>query len=291
MDKNNSNTTNRFGQPNQTQRDNPAIRHESVDPHEIGQNKYPSFDIGGDNFTKTSPTPNQNLSPSFETQENLNKSSSPIQNISDSPDTSGQIISGTPTSQTAHIETSAVSPAFTKPSDVKGIAPQGASGSPPYTFATLTKRSYATFIDGLIVGLITLPFSLPEIITQFKTTMATSMDYSLQQINGASKTLQTQSPTNLLYTVLSLVGSLIGILYSIYFIGKKGATPGKRLMKIKVVNKETNEPPGMLKAFLREIVGKFASSIFFFLGYFWAIWDKEKQAWHDKIAGTIVIKT
>jgi uncharacterized RDD family membrane protein YckC len=26
------------------------------------------------------------------------------------------------------------------------------------------------------------------------------------------------------------------------------------------------------------------------LGYFWAIWDKDNQAWHDKIAGTVVVK-
>jgi len=65
---------------------------------------------------------------------------------------------------------------------------------------------------------------------------------------------------------------------------------GKRLMKIKVIDKESGEVPGFLKAFLREFVGKFISSIFLSLGYFWAIWDKEKQGWHDKIAGTIVVK-
>jgi len=43
--------------------------------------------------------------------------------------------------------------------------------------------------------------------------------------------------------------------------------------------------------FLREIIGKFISSLFFGLGYFWAIWDKDRQAWHDKIAGTYVLET
>ena len=32
------------------------------------------------------------------------------------------------------------------------------------------------------------------------------------------------------------------------------------------------------------------SFIVFFLGFFWAGWDKEKQSWHDKIAGTIVVQ-
>ena len=26
------------------------------------------------------------------------------------------------------------------------------------------------------------------------------------------------------------------------------------------------------------------------LGFFWIIWDPEKQAWHDKIAGTLVVR-
>jgi uncharacterized RDD family membrane protein YckC len=27
-----------------------------------------------------------------------------------------------------------------------------------------------------------------------------------------------------------------------------------------------------------------------FLGFFWIIWDAEKQGWHDKIAGTVVVR-
>jgi predicted anti-sigma-YlaC factor YlaD len=41
---------------------------------------------------------------------------------------------------------------------------------------------------------------------------------------------------------------------------------------------------------VREIVGKFVSGLFLGIGYFWAIFDKEGQAWHDKIAGTVVTR-
>ena len=41
---------------------------------------------------------------------------------------------------------------------------------------------------------------------------------------------------------------------------------------------------------LREIVGKTVSFLFFGLGFYWAIWDKDRQAWHDKIAGTLVLE-
>jgi uncharacterized RDD family membrane protein YckC len=57
-----------------------------------------------------------------------------------------------------------------------------------------------------------------------------------------------------------------------------------------VVDKTTMQPVGYVKAFFREYVGKFLSSLFFYLGFFWMLWDSQKQAWHDKIAGTVVVK-
>jgi uncharacterized RDD family membrane protein YckC len=42
--------------------------------------------------------------------------------------------------------------------------------------------------------------------------------------------------------------------------------------------------------FVRETFGRFASGAFFGLGYFWAIFDKNAQGWHDKLAGTVVIR-
>jgi uncharacterized RDD family membrane protein YckC len=41
---------------------------------------------------------------------------------------------------------------------------------------------------------------------------------------------------------------------------------------------------------VREVVGKMVSGFFFGLRYFWAIWDPDNQAWHDKIAGTLVVR-
>jgi uncharacterized RDD family membrane protein YckC len=42
---------------------------------------------------------------------------------------------------------------------------------------------------------------------------------------------------------------------------------------------------------VRETVGKIISGFFLALGYFWAIFDRDSQAWHDKIAGTTVLKS
>jgi uncharacterized RDD family membrane protein YckC len=34
----------------------------------------------------------------------------------------------------------------------------------------------------------------------------------------------------------------------------------------------------------------FLSMAFLFLGFFWIAFDRERQAWHDKIAGTMVVR-
>ena len=87
------------------------------------------------------------------------------------------------------------------------------------------------------------------------------------------------------------VGGLLPIAYAVWFISKlrKGYTPGKLLMGLQVVDARTGEVPGFGKMFLREVIGRFFSSLFFGLGNIWALFDKNGQAWHDKMAGTMVV--
>lgn len=82
---------------------------------------------------------------------------------------------------------------------------------------------------------------------------------------------------------------ILALGYYIYFTGK-GQTLGKKALKIRVCKVEDGQVPGYVKAFLRELVGKMVSSLVFGLGYLWPLWDSRKQAWHDKIAGTVVVK-
>ncbi|MCL4367306.1 RDD family protein [Patescibacteria group bacterium] len=88
----------------------------------------------------------------------------------------------------------------------------------------------------------------------------------------------------------SLVLSFLFLVYDVFFIGKYGATLGKKWLKIRVVGTD-NQKIDFVKAFLREVIGKFLSAMILGLGYFWAMWDKNRQAWHDKIADTYVVST
>ncbi len=94
------------------------------------------------------------------------------------------------------------------------------------------------------------------------------------------------------YAMIRLLDLAVYSLFALYFwlfTGLKGQTPGKMIVGIKVVDRR-GQMPGLGRAALRELLGKLASTIVLFLGFFWAGWDRQKQAWHDKLAGTYVIK-
>jgi uncharacterized RDD family membrane protein YckC len=89
--------------------------------------------------------------------------------------------------------------------------------------------------------------------------------------------------------IAQIVDIVVGLAYWGYFEGSpSGQTVGKRAMGIRVIDFSTGGPLGFGRALVR-YVGRIASSIVCLLGYFWMLWDKEKQTWHDKIANTVVV--
>ena len=82
---------------------------------------------------------------------------------------------------------------------------------------------------------------------------------------------------------------IINAVYFTYFHGISGQTPGKRMLGLRVVQAGGEHmTPGI--ALLRW-VGYIISKTPLFLGFIWAAFDGRKQGWHDKIAGTCVIRT
>jgi uncharacterized RDD family membrane protein YckC len=109
-----------------------------------------------------------------------------------------------------------------------------------------------------------------------------------QNIKSLEELQQLQNSTST--TLTSLIGLIVGFAYFlIFYVNYDGATPGKRLMAIKVT-KDDGSKVTYPVIFIR-YMGTFVSAFFLGIGYLWIIWDKRKQALHDKIAKTIVIKT
>jgi uncharacterized RDD family membrane protein YckC len=67
------------------------------------------------------------------------------------------------------------------------------------------------------------------------------------------------------------------------------ATPGKMAISAQVVDARTGGRLSLGQSVLRYF-GYFVSTIPFGLGLLWVAFDPKKQAWHDKIAGTVVIR-
>jgi uncharacterized RDD family membrane protein YckC len=99
----------------------------------------------------------------------------------------------------------------------------------------------------------------------------------------------TSDTRELMTGLAGLFSAFISIVYYVFFIGYCGQTPGKMALRVKVI-RTTGEEMGFYRAFLREVVGKFISFVFICIGYLWVSFDPQKQGWHDKIAGTYVIK-
>ena len=70
----------------------------------------------------------------------------------------------------------------------------------------------------------------------------------------------------------------------------KSATPGKMLTGLIIVDAKTGEKPSA-RQFIVRYLGYYVSIIPLSLGIIWVGIDKRKQGWHDKLAGTVVIKT
>lgn len=66
------------------------------------------------------------------------------------------------------------------------------------------------------------------------------------------------------------------------------ATPGKMLLRMKVVDSKTEGSISDLQIFLRAF-GYLISASFFCLGFFWIGFNKKHRGWHDYLGDTVVI--
>ena len=97
--------------------------------------------------------------------------------------------------------------------------------------------------------------------------------------------------------LVGIVGALahvtpLGFLVALaYFAGMwtwKGTTVGGIVLGLKVVRLD-GQPVTFAVALVRALGAAFSAFVLF-LGFLWIAWDSDKQGWHDKIAGTVVLR-
>jgi hypothetical protein len=95
----------------------------------------------------------------------------------------------------------------------------------------------------------------------------------------------------LLAVLLAAFGKLkltVWLLYHFILWGWQGTTVGGMVMGLKIV-RENGRPINYSVAFIRALSAIF-SLLALGIGFFWAGWTQPRRAWHDLIAGTIVVR-
>ncbi len=147
-----------------------------------------------------------------------------------------------------------------------------------FKYAGFRKRLLAYLVDMLIISLI--GFGLQSLLGQ--------NPLEILKANSLAQYQELITNRSVFPSVLMFI--LTYGFYILMWVNNKGATPGKELMGIKIV-KTDGSSVDYPAAILRSVFGYTLSSIVLSLGFFWVIWDKKKQGWHDKIAGTVVVET
>ena len=99
-----------------------------------------------------------------------------------------------------------------------------------------------------------------------------------------------QDPTAIMGPGYFLITYVFPIAATVLFWKYRQATPGKMLLGLKIVDANSL---GALST--GQLFGRYfayiVSAIPIYFGFFWIGWDSRKQGWHDKLAGTLVIRT
>ena len=80
-------------------------------------------------------------------------------------------------------------------------------------------------------------------------------------------------------------------IYFGYFWSKSGQTVGMKLLDVKVVRQGDEAPLSFWRAAFRGTIGYYVSGLIFSLGFIWAAFDGQKEAWHDKLFDTWVVRS
>ncbi len=81
---------------------------------------------------------------------------------------------------------------------------------------------------------------------------------------------------------------LMKIVYQAFFVMQYGASVGKIVMKIRVIDISTTQTPNVINALNRAIF-RVISELMLYLGFLWGLLNPEHQTWHDLTAKTMVV--
>jgi len=133
------------------------------------------------------------------------------------------------------------------------------------TLAPIKKRAMAFFIDEMLLSFLLI--------------------IALWDSFAVTKTMEEM--INLTNTFV-LEYMAMKIIYQAFFVMQYGASIGKIVMKIRVIEIKTVDNPNVISALNRAIF-RVISEMVFYLGFLWGMLDPLRRTWHDNTAKTLVV--
>ena len=134
------------------------------------------------------------------------------------------------------------------------------------TYAGFWTRVGASLLDSILLVLLTVPLTLAI----------------YGEISPSDPNALTQGPADI------LINWVFPVIAVIAFWIYRSATPGKMALKVKIIDAKTGGRPSVLQ-FIGRYFAYIISAIPLGLGYIWVGIDQQKRAWHDMLAGTLVV--
>jgi uncharacterized RDD family membrane protein YckC len=155
------------------------------------------------------------------------------------------------------------------------------------TYAGFWVRLGSMLLDGLLYGFFSLIFVIPGVVL-----LRVAFDdcYRLSDDSISCPDGALNGGALAAGIVVLAVGVIVVFVMIIRALGRTGQTWGRKAVGIKVVSKDTGQPIGIGSALGRQLFASFISGTVCYLGYLWMLWDQDKQTWHDKVVGSVVIR-
>jgi uncharacterized RDD family membrane protein YckC len=174
------------------------------------------------------------------------------------------------------------------------VAPRPAPG---WEYAGFWRRTVAMLIDGVLLTIVSYAILIPMLLGSLSSADITALQgvnsYTLDPVTG--RPIPSPELMSAMGHIMSQLFAGLGIVFLVqaaYFVTLwtiRGASVGQLILGVEIRTEGDGRRIGFWRACLRYI-GFLISGWALLIGFIWVAFDARKQGWHDKIAGTLVVR-
>lgn len=151
-------------------------------------------------------------------------------------------------------------------------------------YASFNMRMLASIIDSLLSMVLIVP--VVNVFYRFLGVMKQqNLSYSDIEVMSVVEQVELLKQMMLSSSIQLVVVTIAVLVCWIYL----SATPGKIMLKMKIIDATSGKKPSNMQWVIRYL-GYVVSLLPLCIGFVWIHFDKRKQAFHDKMANTVVVR-